>query len=40
MKKEVYEKPILEIVTFEITESIAESANFGPSTLCGEEIPS
>ena len=35
---EVYEKPVIEIVKFELKESIAESANFGPGTLCGEEV--
>lgn len=37
-EKEMYETPVIEVVQFELKESIAESANFGPGTLCGEEV--
>jgi len=33
-----YEQPTIEIVTFELEESIATSGDFGSATLCGEEI--
>ncbi|MFA5005873.1 MAG: hypothetical protein WC509_00175 [Candidatus Izemoplasmatales bacterium] len=33
-----YEQPTIEIVTFELDESIATSGDFGSATLCGEEI--
>lgn len=33
-----YEQPTIEIVTFELDESIATSSDFGSATLCGEEI--
>jgi len=36
-KKLPYVKPEAEIIEFELKESIADSLNFGPSTLCGEE---
>ena len=32
-----YVKPQADIIEFELKESIADSLNFGPSTLCGEE---
>lgn len=38
MKKEVYETPKLEIVLFELDDSIASSGNFGEGTFCGEEV--
>lgn len=37
-EKEVYEKPDLEVVEFELEDSIAASGNFGPDTICGGEI--
>jgi hypothetical protein len=36
--KEVYETPKLEIVEFELEDSIAVSGDFGSSTMCGEEM--
>ena len=43
VKKEVderliYETPAIELVKFELEESIATSGDFGSGTLCGEEI--
>lgn len=38
MKKEVYETPKLEIVLFELDDSIAASGEFGENTFCGEEV--
>jgi len=37
-QREQYEKPTVEIIDFTIEESIATSLDFGPSTLCGEEM--
>ncbi len=36
--KEQYETPKLEIVEFELEDSIAASGDFGSSTMCGEEM--
>jgi hypothetical protein len=36
--KEQYETPKLEIVKFELEDSIAASGDFGSSTMCGEEM--
>lgn len=36
--KEQYETPILEIVEFELEDSIAASGDFGSNTMCGEEM--
>ena len=33
-----YEKPELEIIEFELEESIASSGTMGYSTFCGEEV--
>lgn len=38
VQREVYEKPIVEIVTFSIEESIAMSINGGSDTICVEEL--
>lgn len=37
-KKEVYETPKMEVVEFELEDSIATSGNFGSNTLCGGEF--
>ncbi len=37
-KKEEYVKPMIEIIEFSLEESIATSLDFGPSTMCGEEM--
>jgi hypothetical protein len=37
-KKETYETPKLEVVEFELEDSIAASGDFGSSTMCGEEL--
>jgi len=37
-EKEIYEVPKLEIVEFELEDSIAASGNFGPDTICGGEL--
>jgi hypothetical protein len=37
-EKEIYETPDLEIVEFELEDSIAASGNFGPDTICGGEF--
>ena len=36
-KKENYETPQIEIIEFELEDSIAASADFGPDTICGAE---
>lgn len=36
--REIYVEPIVEIVVFTIGDSIAASLNFGPGTVCGEEV--
>lgn len=35
-KKEVYETPKLEIIEFDLEDSIAASGDFGSGTICGE----
>ena len=37
-KKETYESPLIEVVEFELEDSIAASGDFGSSTMCGEEM--
>ena len=37
-EKEVYETPDLEVVEFELEDSIAASGNFGPDLICGGEF--
>ena len=37
-KKECYETPEIEIVEFELEDSIAASENFGSDALCGGEV--
>ena len=37
-EKEVYETPDLEVIEFELEDSIAASGNFGPDTICGGEF--
>jgi hypothetical protein len=37
-KKEKYETPILEVIEFELEDSIAASGDFGPTTMCGDEV--
>ena len=37
-KKETYETPDLEVIEFELEDSIAASGNFGPDTICGGEM--
>jgi len=36
-KKEIYETPTLEVIEFELEDSIAASSDFGPDTMCGGE---
>jgi hypothetical protein len=36
--QETYEKPDLEVIQFELEESIATSGTLGSSTFCGEEV--
>ena len=38
IEKESYEAPDLEVIEFEIEDSIAASGNFGPDTICGGEM--
>lgn len=38
IQKEKYETPTIEIVEFNLEESIALSTDFGSGTICGEEI--
>jgi len=33
-----YEKPTIEIITFELNDSIASSMDHGPNLSCGENI--
>ena len=37
-KKEQYETPEMEVIEFELEDSIAASGNFGPDTICGGEL--
>jgi len=37
-EKLIYEEPVLEVIEFELIDSIATSGDFGSGTLCGEEI--
>ncbi len=37
-KKELYETPEIEVIQFELEDSIAASGDFGSSTVCGGEI--
>ena len=36
-KKEIYESPQIEVIEFELEDSIAASGDFGSSTFCGGE---
>lgn len=36
-KNEVYESPQIEVIEFELEDSIAASGNAGPSLTCGDE---
>jgi hypothetical protein len=36
-KKEIYESPVLEVIEFELEDSIAASGDFGSGTFCGGE---
>jgi len=43
MRKEIedripYVNPEIEVIEFQLEESIATSLDFGPSTMCGEEM--
>lgn len=38
IEKETYEAPDLEVVEFELEDSIAASGDFGPDTICGGEL--
>ena len=38
MEKDVYETPVIEVVEFELEDSIALSGDFGSSTVCGEGV--
>jgi hypothetical protein len=35
--KEIYESPQIEVIEFELEDSIAASGDFGPDTMCGGE---
>lgn len=37
-KKEVYETPSIEVIEFELEDSIASSGDFGSGAICGEEV--
>lgn len=37
-KKEVYEKPIAEIIEFELNDNIAMSTDMGPGLACSEGL--
>jgi hypothetical protein len=37
-EKEIYETPELEIIEFELEDSIAASGDFGSGTICGEGV--
>lgn len=37
-EKEVYETPSIEIIEFDLEDSIASSGDFGSDTICGEEM--
>jgi hypothetical protein len=36
--KEIYVEPIIEIIEFELEDSIALSGDFGSSTICSEGL--
>jgi hypothetical protein len=36
--KSDYETPTIEVIEFELEDSIASSGDFGSSTMCGEEL--
>lgn len=36
-RKEIYESPVLEVIEFELEDSIAASGDFGSNTFCGGE---
>ena len=36
--KQVYERPLADIVEFELEDNIANSINFGPNLSCNESI--
>ena len=36
--KEVYEQPLIEFIKFSLEDSIAASGDFGPDSMCGEEM--
>jgi hypothetical protein len=36
-KKEIYESPLLEVVEFDLVDSITASQDFGSGLVCGEE---
>jgi hypothetical protein len=36
-KKEIYESPQIEVIEFELEDSIAASGDFGSGTFCGGE---
>ncbi len=36
--KEVYERPVIEVIEFELEDSIAASGDFGSDTICGEDV--
>jgi len=37
-KKEQYETPEMEVIEFELEDSIAASGDFGPDAFCGSEM--
>ena len=37
-EKEVYETPVIEIIEFELEDSIAASGDFGSGTICSEGL--
>jgi len=38
MNKEIYESPVIEVIAFELQDSIAASGDFGSNTFCGGEV--
>jgi len=37
MDKKVYEPPVIEVITFELEDSIASSGDYGPNLSCSEQ---
>lgn len=37
-KKEIYQSPQIEVIEFELEDSIAASGDMGPGVTCGDEM--